>query len=49
MDEDESTWPDYLPSDWVDEPTTPIDPLSVLVWGVLAAMVVIAAVLYVRV
>jgi hypothetical protein len=49
MDEDESTWPDYLPSDWVDEPATPIDPLSVLVWGVLVAMVVIAAVLYVRV
>jgi preprotein translocase subunit Sec61beta len=48
MDDDE-VWPDYLPSDWVDEPAPPIDPVSVVVGGIVVVMILFAAVLFVRV
>ncbi len=50
-DEEPSTWPDYLPRDWVDVPEGGgrIDPVSVLVWAVLVTMVVLAVIMFVAV
>jgi hypothetical protein len=38
-DEEPSTWPDYLPRDWVDVPESRMDPVSVLAWVILAVMI----------